>query len=662
FAAVSVFYPCASVSIHGKNLPAKMVLTRKNLDWWCERGILSLVLGMLVFAPLAFGAVDTWAFLVVQIAAAAVFILWGARLWLNPRGKLLWPPLAWVVLAFMAYAVVRHFTADIEYVARLETIQVLLFGFLFFAVLNNLRGQEEISIVSGTLIAVGAFTACYAVVQLTRNSNVVWNQVSPYLNRASGTYISPNNLSCLLAMLLPLALAYLLVGKVNIVTRILLGYAALAMAAGLAVTFSRGGWIAAAAGIILLLGILLGHGNHRLKAAVLLAVILLGGGFLTSHYLSKTFGYMRRVAAPDEAASLQVVDTSADSRLLLWRSAVQMWTDYPWCGVGPGHYDYRFREYRPEWVQGRPDRVHNDYLNLLADWGAVGGGIVLVGIGIFIFWLRKTWPHVRREENDFGSGQSNRFAFFIGAVCGLAALAVHSAMDFNLHIPANALVGVVLLALVASNARYATEQFWFRPQLPLKLILATALGMVAIYFLAQAWRLGGEAYWLAQADEQPIFSVERTAALKKAFACESKNFATAYAIGECYRLQSQAGDGDAIALGEESLAWYARAIRLNPHDGYSFLRTGMCLDLLDRSREAEPAYRAAEARDPNGYYTLANIGWHYVQTGDYAAAQEWFNRSMKLDWNNDIAKNYLAICQSKLAAKAAEKSPLPSGY
>jgi len=114
-----------------------MVLTRKNMDWWCERGILSLVLGMLVFAPLAFGAVDTWAWLVVQIAAAAVFVLWGARLWLNPRGKLLWPPLAWVVLAFMAYAVARYFTADIEYVARLEVIQVLLFGFLFFAVVNN---------------------------------------------------------------------------------------------------------------------------------------------------------------------------------------------------------------------------------------------------------------------------------------------------------------------------------------------------------------------------------------------------------------------------------------------------------------------------------------------------------------------------------------------
>jgi len=637
-----------------------MVLTRRNLDWWCERGILSLVLGMLVFAPLAFGAVDTWAWLVVQIAAAAVFVLWGARLWLNPRGKLLWPPLAWVVLAFMVYAVARYFTADIEYVARLEVIQVLLFGFLFFAVVNNLRGQEEISLVSGTLIAVGTFAACYAVVQLTRHSNVVWNQISPYINRASGTYISPNNLSCLLAMLLPLALAYLLVGKVNIVTRILLGYAAVAMAAGLAVTFSRGGWIAAAVGIILLLGILLGHGNHRLKAALLLTVILLGGGFLTSHYLSKTVGYMRRVAAPDENPAIGIIDTSADSRLMLWQSAVQMWADNPWCGVGPGHYDYRFPEYRPEWVQARPDRVHNDYLNLLADWGAVGGGIVFAGMGIFIFWLKKTWPHVRREENDFGSGQSNRFAFFIGAVCGLAALAVHSAMDFNLHIPANALVGVVLLALVASNARYATEQFWLRPRKPLKLIMSTTLGASAIFFLAQAWGLGGEAHWLAQAEDQPDFSAERAAALKKAFACEPKNFATAYAIGECYRIQSQNGGNDAAALGEEALTWYALAIRANPHDSYAYLRTGMCLDLLDRTQESEPAYRAAEVRDPNGYFTVANIGWHYVQIGDYAAAQEIFNRSLKLADNNDIARNYLAICQAKMTDKASGQPLWPN--
>ncbi len=640
-----------------------MVLTRKNLDWWCERGILSLVLGMLVFAPLAFGAVDTWAWLVVQSAAAGVFILWGVRLWLNPRPKLLWPPLAWAVLAFMIYAVARYLTADIEYVARLEMIQVLLLGFLFFAALNNLRGPEQISLVSGTLIATGTVIACYAVAQLTHHSNQVWNEISPYVGRASGTFISPNNLSCLLAMLLPLALAYLLVGKVHIVTRILLAYAAIAMAAGLAVTFSRGGWFAAAAGIILLLGILLGHGNHRLKAILLLVVMLAGGGFLTSHYLSKTVGYMRRVASPDEDPGVSMIDTSADSRWMLWQSAARMWSDHPWFGVGPAHFDYRFREYRPEFMQDRPDRAHNDYINLLADWGAVGGIIVLAGLGIFIFWLKATWPHVRREENDFGSGQSNRFAFFLGASCGLAALAVHSAMDFNLHIPANALVGVSLLALVASNARYATERFWFRPKLPLKLAGSAVLGATVIYFAVQVWRLGGEAHWLAQAENQPDFSPERSAMLEKAFACEPENFTTAYEIGECFRMQSMTGDdNNSTVNGQKALDWYAQAIRLNPHDGYSFLRNGMCLDWLGRTREAGPAYREAEARDPNGYFMLANIGWHYVQTGDYAAAQEWFNRSLKLSDNNPIARNYLAICQSRLAEKASGQPQLPSGY
>jgi len=637
-----------------------MVLTRKNLDWWCERGILFLVVGMLVFAPLAFGAVDAWAFGIVQVAAAIVFILWGVRLWLNPRSRLLWPPLAWLVLAFMAYAVARYFTADIEYVARVEVIQVLLFGFLFFAALNNLRGQDEISVVSGAIIAVATGIACYAVGQLTHNSNMVWNQVTGNFGRASGSYISPNDLAGLLALLLPLALAYLLVGKVHIVTRILLIYAAIAMIGGLAVTFSRGGWIAAAAGIFLLLGILLGHGNHRLKAGLLLVLLLAGGGVFVSQYLSKTVGYMRRVEKPD-ASGPGVMDLS--SRLDMWNAAARMWVDHPWCGVGPAHFDYRFREYRPEHVQARPDRAHNDYLNLLADWGAVGGIIVFAGMGIFIFWLRETWPHVRREENDFGSGQSNRFAFFLGAVCGLAALAVHSAMDFNLHIPANALVAVTLLALVASNTRYATERFWFRPPPALKLALSVVLGVAAIYLVAQAWRLGGEDRWLARAKVLPNFSSARAAALEKAFACEPNNFATAYDLGECWRIQSLNGGADSTACAQKALDWYAQAIRLNPHDGYSFLRTGMCLDWLDRHAEAEPAYRAAESRDPNGYFMLANIGWHYVQIGDYTAAEEWFHRSLKLFGNNnDIAKNYLAICESRLAAQASGRPQLPLKY
>jgi len=637
-----------------------MGFAQKNLDVWCERGILFLFLGLLVFAPLAFGAAHESAFLVVQGVAVGIFILWGARLWLNPKPKLLWPPLAWMVVAFAVYAGARYFTADIEYVARAEVIQVLLFALIFFVIVNNLHGQDETQVISFTLIAVATLIACYAVAQLVTHSDRVWNVHSHNIGRASGTYISPNDLAGLLGMLLPLTMAYLLVGRVSVVTRILLAYAVVAMMAGLGTTFSRAGWVATGLGILFVLAVLLGHRKHRLRALLFLMILLAGGGVFISKYLSKTPGYAERVVKPEEKGPGGVLDF--DTRFALWRTADQMWRDNFWCGVGPAHFDYRFAEYRPELIQMRPARAHNDYLNLLADWGTIGGVIVLTGIGIFIFTLAKTWPHVRRAEADFGRGQSNRFAFFLGATGGLFALAVHSAADFNLHIPANALVGVTLLALLSSNLRFATAQHWFRAGMPAKLILTGALAATVIIFIVNVFRCGGETLWLARAARQEIFSPEKAALLEKAFACEPENFQTANDIGECFRMQSFNGGDNFDTLAQSAMAWYARASRLNPYDGYSLLHTGMCLDWIGQSAKAEKYYSEAEALDPNSYFMMANIGWHFVQIGDYAAARQYFIRSMKLSNFDDLARNYLYICENKLVEQASGKPLLPLDY
>ncbi len=176
-------------------------MDRKRLDVGCERTILGLVLAILVFAPLAMGAVDAWAFLVVQGLAIAVMLVWALRLWLSPKPQLLWPPLSWVVLAFAVYAVARYLTADIEYVARLEMIQVLVYAFLFFAIVNNLYRHKSVQLISFTLIFLAMGISGYAIAQLLTHSNHVWNTVSPYAGRASGTYISPNNLAGFLKML-----------------------------------------------------------------------------------------------------------------------------------------------------------------------------------------------------------------------------------------------------------------------------------------------------------------------------------------------------------------------------------------------------------------------------------------------------------------------------
>lgn len=644
----------------GQAILNRMVLTRNNLDYWCERGILFATLGMLVFGPLALGAVEEWAQLVLVGLASVGLTLWIARAWLSRKPKLLWPPLAWVVIAFTLYAVGRYFTADIEYAARMELIQVVLMAFMFLLAVNNLRGQTEIEWVSFTLIGLGTLISGYAMVQLITHSDKVWNISTGTAIRTGGTYISGNHLAGLLEQLMPLALAFMLVGRLKKVGKILLAYALLMMCGGLAATFSRAGWVSAAAGLVLVLGVLLCHKNHRLRAFLVLAVMITGGFIYVQTYLSKTKGFEERVKNTNPIIP-GVVDMS--SRFWMWGTALRMWDDHRIWGVGPGLFNYRFREYRPETIQLTPDRCHNDYLNLLVDWGVVGGVIVSAGIGIFLVGLLKTWPHVRREENDFGKSQSNRFAFFLGATGGLFALSVHSLMDFNLHIPANALVAVTLLGLLSSNLRFATEGYWVRGKLPLRLGISLAVGAVVVFFVWQEVRLGGETYWLAKADAQGNFSPERAAALERAFACEPKNFDTSYAIGECYRTESLDGGDNFRDLAQKAMDWYARGIKLNPHDGYNYLRTGMCLNWLGKFDESVPFYSQAEEHDPNGYYMVGNIGWHYVQTGDYAAARRYFERSMMLGGSEAMtARNYLEICNQKQAEKASGKPQLPAFY
>ncbi len=637
-----------------------MVLNRRNLDWWCERGILLLVLAALVFAPLAFGAVYPWAFLVLEALAIGIALVWTVRLWAGYKPKLLWPPLTWAVAAFVLYALVRYFTADIEYVARQELIQVLLYAFFFLAVVSHLYGQDETETIVYTLTAVAALTSSYALAQFLHHSNHVWNLTTPeiYAGRASGTYINPDHFAGFLEMVLPLPLAFLLAGRVSVTTRVVLAYAVLSIGAGLAVTLSRGGWVAAAAGLSLLLVCLMFHRNHRLRAILAMLMLVAAGGFFTAHYLSKNVGFMRRVAKPDDSGS-GVLDTFA--RVQMWQPAVQMWRDHPWWGVGPGHYDFRFREYRPPGFQFRPEHAHNDYLELLADWGAVGTLIVVAGGIVFIFGLVRTWPHIRRDESDLGSsGMSTRYAFFLGALSGLFALAVHSAVDFNLHIPANALVAVTLLALVASNIRFATKRYWMRTRLPAQIAVSGALALAVGFFAIQSWRRAGEAAWTYRAEYLPAFSSEAAAALQKALAFEPKNFETIYNLGECYRMQGQSGETNADAAAQLALDCYARGSRLNPHDAYCPLRSGMCLDLLGRHTGAEKFYSAAETLDPNGNYIVGSIAWHYLQIGDLSAARQWFIRANKLaNWHNETVKNsLLEVCEPKLMDRASGRLPI----
>jgi O-antigen ligase len=618
------------------------------LDHWCERGILSLVLAVLVIGPLAMGATGPIAFLTLQGLTLAIMALWLVRLWAIPKFKLLWPPITWAVIAFALYAVVRYRYADLEYLARLETVQVVLYAFLFLAIVNNLHGQEEMQLIVFTLLFVAMAISFWAVYQLLAGSDAVWWYVKPYAHRGSGTYISPNHMAGFLEMLLPLGLALLLASRIKPLAKVLVGYASFSILAGIAVSLSKGAWGATAAALLVFFGVLALHRTHRLPALALLVVLVVGGYFViprTQLVRDRVHQYM--------SPSGQVND---DMRFAIWGAAVKVWKTDPWWGVGPNLFNTRFPEYRPIDVQRQPERVHNDYLNTLVDWGVVGSVPVAIALALLAWGVIRTWPFVRGSSSDLVSKRSNKFSLVLGASVGLLAMLLHSVVDFNLHIPANAIVAVTLIAILSACLRFATERYWVTARVWMKALLSAALLAGIVCLSWQGARRAHETIWLRRAQAAKPLSAERLFALQQAFRVEPHNAQTAFDIGElyCLRAQNPVNDQDPNDMATNAMTWLNRSMALNPYDAKSCVDYGICLDLLDRPTEAAVYFDRACVRDPNNYFVDAYVGWHYVQKADFAAARMWFKRSVNLEWDqNTIASTYLPIIRERMLEAAS---------
>jgi O-antigen ligase len=630
-------------------------MDRERLDDWCEWGIVGLVMAILVFTPLAIGSVRPQEFLVVQWLTVALVAVWGARFYVNPKHRLLWPPVCWAVLAFVAYAVGRYLTADIEFVARQELIRVVVYAVVFYAVLHNLHKQEWTQLVVLTLVSLAMLMSMYAIYQFLADVDYVWTFEKPagYKKRGSGTFICPNHLAGYLVMVLPLAVACLLTGRFGVMTKVFLGYATLVIVAGITVTFSRGGWMAAGAGALVVFVWLLAQRDYWKQTAILLVVIL--GMF--------SMIFVQARLSPNRHERFTVAAQVEDVRFKLWDSAWKIWQAHLWFGAGPAHYEARFPQYRAadSLAQGeeamRPLRVHNDYLNTLADWGLAGAALVLAVWALFYWQVFRVWKFVQRGQNDLGAKRSNKFSFVLGGAAGLAAILVHSFMDFNMHIPSNALLAVTLMALVSSHYRFSSERYWHTVRLPLRIPVTLVLVGALAFLGLQTARRTQELVRLSEARRKAPNSDAQIAALKRAFAVEPMNFETAQRIGEAYRLQSFQGADGYEDLARQAMQWLDTAIRLNPYSALTRIRYGMCLDWLGRHPEAAEYFAKALALDPNGYSTLAHMGWHHLQREDYDQARGWFEKSLRMNsTSNWIASNYLQLVLERL-----EKRPSPPG-
>jgi len=634
-------------------------MDREKIDEFLEKTILGLVLGILVAGPLALGANRTWSFLMVEALGLLAMLLWVARIWVAKSYKFFWPPICWVVLVFMGWVFYQYQRADIEYVARWEMLRVFFYGFLFLLIINNLYAQESKQTLGLTLVFLGMAISFYAGYQfLAHDWRVYTIDNSIYKGRGSGTFICPNNLSGFLEMILPLGIAYAFVGRISQVMKVFVGYASLMILAGIVCTVSRGGYVVAALSILVVAGIFFTQRDYRIHAGVLLGLVIVGGFIAFPH-----------MTAMKERVNQMVASGKTDDlRYSLWWPTVQMWREHFWVGVGPGEFDYRFPAYRPAQVQLRAGYVHNDYLNTLADYGVIGTLIVLSSV-VCLFWgIFRSWRMVRGSRDDFSRKRSSKFAFMIGATVGIIAILLHSFLDFNMHIPANAILAITLMALLSSQLRFATESFWFRAGYPTRMaasiILLSGIGFLGFWAVrgAREWRFLDVAENLNT--ERSNYSPLRMAALKKAIEVEPKNFATYFELGECYRRVSWDGPDDYKDQAHNALENFKKAAELNPYDAINWLKMGMCVDWTGYHPGAErddssSYYLKASELDPNNYFVTLNAAWHFTVIGDWAAARTWFERSIRLEWkdaDNKAAYKYLKLAESRLAESALSKN------
>jgi O-antigen ligase len=132
-------------------------------------------------------------------------------------------------------------------------------------------------------------------------------------------------------------------------------------------------------------------------------------------------------------------DLSAQARLLVWQDTLRLGRDYPWTGTGLNTFSWAFLLYqRPQRGQLFYTHAENDYLQAFAE----GGLLLVTFLALALLWggaqLLNRWSE---SERPFERGLG------LGLLGGIAALLIHSAGDFNMHITANAMLFVLLLGL-----------------------------------------------------------------------------------------------------------------------------------------------------------------------------------------------------------------------
>ena len=392
---------------------------------------------VVLVTPVPYGTIEPWwkAVFICAVFAISVLsvieIVIRSSVGFDPRSPVV-PLLALTALAYLQTW--SGISAD-SFQTKFFALQLLALT-AFLALLYRYAATEtRVRILVYVVISVAIVSAVFGILRQTSQHEIGF--LLPLLkpNEGFAQFINKNHFAYLMEMAFGLAVGLIVAES----SRQRLVYSAflLPLWVALGLSNSRGGILAMLTQVVIATLFLLKAKTVRillvpvLVLGVVVGTLWLGGDRLVSNL----------EAARNELTTNTNDSSEGASRNEIWRATLKMFAAHPILGVGLGAYWIGITAYHDASGVLVPQEAHNDYLELLAS-----GGVIACALGVwFVFSVIDL-----ARKNLWSSSGFVRAARF-GAVLGIAGVAVHSLVDFGLHLMSNAVVFLVLITIATAK-------------------------------------------------------------------------------------------------------------------------------------------------------------------------------------------------------------------
>lgn len=411
---------------------------RRNRSGQLNSVVLYGTFALLMFGPLAFGAVEPWSIFILQLGTVVLAVIWLAKQWVDGAINVRWNPLFLPMAGFGAVLLVQlvlHRTAYPHDTIHGALLYCTYGGLCFLSSQALFRTAQARKL--GVIFTIyGAAVASFALVQgISSNGRLYWARQPRLGGWIYGPYVNHNHYAGLMEMLLPIPLVLSLTHLTQSKQRIAAAAAAAVMGGTVFLSGSRGGMLAVAVEIVILATALIKQ-KTNLRVAVSLGVFTLILVGLLAWVGGQELN--QRLATVENMHS----DLSSDLRLHINHDGLQMFLRRPILGWGMGSFPIIYPEFRTFYTNFFVNEAHNDYLQMLVETGLAGTGLM---IWFLIVVYRRGVSKIRKWPSEVTG------ALTLACILGCTGILVHSAVDFNLQIPANAALFYVTCTLAAAD-------------------------------------------------------------------------------------------------------------------------------------------------------------------------------------------------------------------